>query len=372
MTIPPTKLQRWLDIIAYLVTRRLPTSADELLSSIPAYAGRWQHGTVTEQESVRRSFERDKDELRALGIPIRTVKYSTADRADVQEGYVIERREFYLPYLKLVAEPGGGQPYRDRARPDSVEIADADAPLALEALARVSNVPGFPLAREARSAFRKLAFDLEPEAAPSHSAVLFMDPPGTTELAGHLRTISDALLARKRIRFTYNGIHRGETTARDVATFGLLFQHGHWYLIGHDALRDAVRIFRVGRMSDVVANTKSPNRADYEVPPDFRLDEFAGREPWELGGEEEAPVVARVRFRFPLSLWAERNRHGTLEVRGTDGDAVRRFDVQQVDPFLRWLLSLEGEAEVLEPESLKHELRAVAQEIARAHSEGTH
>jgi hypothetical protein len=41
--------------------------------------------------------------------------------------------------------------------------------------------------------------------------------------------------------------------------------------------------------------------------------------------------------------------------------------VHQVNPFLRWLLTLEGEAEVLEPESLKSELRALARTIAVAH-----
>jgi predicted DNA-binding transcriptional regulator YafY len=46
---------------------------------------------------------------------------------------------------------------------------------------------------------------------------------------------------------------------------------------------------------------------------------------------------------------------------------VRVFTVHQINPFLRWLLTLEGEVEVLEPESLKSELRALARSIALAH-----
>jgi proteasome accessory factor B len=365
----PTKLQRWLNIIAYLVGRRLPVSADELLSSVPAFAQDWRSDDERTRESARRKFERDKDELRKLGIPIRTVQYSTQDEPELR-GYRIDRNDFYLPYLKLVQQVSGQRQYRPRDRVADVEIADGDAPLALDALQRLADIPGFPLAKEARSAFRKLAFDLDPHAFSNSSAVLFLERPGTAELTDRLRTLSDALLARKRVMFRYHGMYRGEETARAVAAYGLLFQHGNWYLIGHDALRDDIRVFRVGRMDDVIANRTSPNTADYAIPDDFSLDAFVGRAAWELGEGEEAPVVAHVLFRFPLSLWAERNEHGTLESRRTDGAAVRRFELHQVDPFLRWLLSLEGEAEVIEPASLRDELKRLAQDVAHAHEEG--
>lgn len=363
----PTKLQRWLDIIAFLVGRRLPVSGDELMRNIPSFAAGWESDDTTTQETVRRMFERDKDELRRLGIPIRTVKYYTPEAPDVQEGYVIERRDFYLPYLKLVSQPSGRTPYADRNRPAAVEIAESDAPLALEALRRVSDVPGFPLRREARSAFRKLAFDLDPQAFASDSPVLFMDPPGSEELAGRLRELSSALMARKRITFRYHGIYRGEETEREVAAYGLLFQNGHWYLVGHDEMRSGIRVFRVGRMDDVKVNSRSPSTPDYVIPADFTLDAYVGRQAWELGEAEEAPVVANVLFRFPLSLWAERNGRGTAEWRGTDGSAVRRFDVHQVEPFLRWLLSLGQDVEVIDPPTLKEELRRMADRVARAH-----
>ncbi|CAN5658775.1 WYL domain-containing protein [soil metagenome] len=371
MSTSPSKLQRWLDIIAYLVGRRLPVSADELLRHVPAYARRWESASRTDQESVRRGFERDKDELRSLGIPIRTVRYNTPDEPDVFEGYLIDRRDFYLPYLKLVRQLSGAPAYQPPSRPRAVEIVEADAPLALEALRRVAAVPGFPLAREARSALRKLTFDIDPQLA-TQSPVLFFDRPGTAEHAERLRLLSDALLARKRVRFRYHGIYRGSETRRDVAGFGLLFQHGHWYFIGHDATRDDMRVFRVGRMDEVVPVTTSPKTPDYEIPTDFTLADYAGRDAWELGDRDDAPVVARVLFRFPLSLWAERNGHGTLEERHSDGTEVRVFNVYQVDPFLRWLLGMEGEVDVLEPDELRSELKRMAERIARAHEPDDH
>jgi predicted DNA-binding transcriptional regulator YafY len=367
MPAKSTKLQRWLDTIAYLVGRRLPVSSDELSRGVPAYAG-LSSADRTVQQSARRMFERDKDELRRAGIPVRTVHFSTMEDSSQREGYLIERRDFYLPYLKLVQQVSGRKRYSDPLRPDTLELARSDVPLALDALRRVAEVPAFPLQAEARSAFRKLAFDIDPALfVASHDTVLFVDRADAAELTQALRSLSDALLSRKRVRFTYNGIYRGEATSRNVAGYGLMFQHGHWYFIGHDALRAAVRVFRVGRMSDVVAAAASAGTPDYDVPATFRLEDYAGRQAWELGEPEEAAVVARVHFRFPLSLWAERNGYGVLESRGTDGAQTRTFSVHQVNPFVRWVLAMEGEARVLSPPELCEEVQRMAGEIATAH-----
>jgi predicted DNA-binding transcriptional regulator YafY len=363
-----TKLQRWLDLIAYLVGRRLPVPFEELMEKVPGYAERWRTEDETARATARRTFERDKDDLRKLGIPLHTVRYTINFGTEVAEGYRIERRDFYLPYLRLVSG-ARSTPKRSpqKGTVQEVELTEEEARLSLDALRRVANIPAFPLAREARSAFRKLAFDLDPTVFGAEVPVLFVDRPGAEEIRDRLRVLSDALVARKRVRFRYRGMARDEETRRDVGAYGLLFQSGHWYLIGHDALRDGVRVFRVGRMDDVLANTRSPNTPDYEVPGDFRLDDHLRRDPWQLGDHDDEPIRADVLFRFPSSLWAERNGHGTLVERRLDGSQIRRFDLYQVQPFLRWLLGFEGEAEPLAPSSLRAELRKLATDIEKAH-----
>ena len=86
----PTKLQRQLDVIAYLVGRRLPVSVEELMEGIPAYAEKWTTDDATARDSVRRMFERDKDDLRAAGIPLKTIKYTIDHGTAEAEGYIIE------------------------------------------------------------------------------------------------------------------------------------------------------------------------------------------------------------------------------------------------------------------------------------------
>lgn len=359
MTERVSKLQRWLDLISYLVGRKVPVAVEEIMEHVPAYAGKWRTEDDTARATARRTFERDKDELRALGIPLEAIRYHVNYGTEEIEGYRLSRRDFYLPYLRLVhqASPAGERkPYPL----EDVVLSEDEARAAADALLLVEELPAFPFAREARAAHRKLAFDLDADAL-RPAPVLYVDRPGAEEVLERLRPLSDALLARKTVRFRYHGLYRGEATEREVWPYGLFFQHGNWYLVAHDVAREAIRVFRVGRIEGVEANGKAPHTPDYDSPEDFRLEDHLRKEAWELG--EEEPLRAEVLFRFPASLRAERNRHGDLVEERPDGSAVRAFDVQQVNPFLRWLLSLEGEAEVLSPQELRAELAALAREV---------
>jgi predicted DNA-binding transcriptional regulator YafY len=360
-----SKVQRWLDLLAYLVGRRLPVTVDELMERIPAYAIKWKPGSEKDRASVRRTFERDKDELREFGIPIETVEFTINYGMERAQGYQLKRRDFYLPYLRLLEQTAGPRPTAMGVA--EFEIASEDAGLALNALRRISDVPSFPLQPEARSAFRKLAFDLEPERF-DRPPVLDVGGP-TDGDEGTLRVLSDALLAQKRVSFRYHGLSRNEETERDVAPYGLFFQRGNWYLIGHDNLRDAIRIFRTGRIRDPSINPARPQTTDYEIPPDFRLADYLEREAWELGDPEEEGLAVQVRFEFPRSLWVERNGHGELLREEPDGSTVRAFRVRQVNPFLRWILSLEGEATILSPPEVTDGLRQLAAQVVELYED---
>ncbi|MFC1660798.1 helix-turn-helix transcriptional regulator [Gemmatimonadota bacterium] len=397
MAEPITKVQRWLDLIAYLVGRRFPVAFEELMERLPAYARNWVEGDETARASVRRKFERDKDELRELGIPLETVTYTINYGAEEVQGYRITKKDFYLPYLRLLGEepgevagrpPGAGAAHPDmKPPPDAFQLKGEDLTTpffhttddghiviekgavadAVWSLKEVSKVPGFPMSRAARSALRKFTFDLDPPSL-SDNQILFAEGPEMERAKEHLEALSDALLRRKRVTFSYHGIHRNVTTERVVRPYGLLFKHSHWYLVGWDQTRDAERIFRVDRMDQVVVNPSAPATPDYEMPARPVLEAYRQREAWELGDAEEK-VQARVWFRFPTSLWAERNGYGRLADEREDGATLREFDVRQPNAFLRWILSLEGEAVIESPPALREGLLAMAKQVADLYRE---
>ncbi len=373
-----SKLQRWLDLVAYLAGRRFPVSAEQLWGAIPAYAQGLEGGSK-DPESVRRMFERDKDELRSMGIPIETVTFHIDQGTEESHGYRLATRDFHLPYLRLMREAEAGAQAKvgkPSTRPGShaasqvpasareFVIREDEAGAALEGLRDVAALPGFPLRREARSAFRKLAFDLDPELL-RPAPVVYAEDPETKATADVLRTLSDALLARKKVTFLYRSIERDEEAVRTVHPWGLLFQHGRWYLVAWAEDRADVRMFRVGRMAGVKPNTKSSGTPDYEIPGDFDLRAYSGRKAWELGEGAAAPTQARVWFRFPRSVWADRNGHGTLVTEDEKGNQVREIPVHRPEPFLRWVLSLEGDARVQGPDELRDAFRAMVEEVAR-------
>ncbi|MFQ5691358.1 MAG: helix-turn-helix transcriptional regulator [Gemmatimonadota bacterium] len=255
-----SKTQRWLDLIAFLIGYRFPVSVEQIMEAVPSYARDTNSGDPTRVRSARRNFERDKDELRDMGIPIETTPYHFGEESET--GYRLARGDFYLPYLNLL---GGETDAARQTGARTLRIEPEELGVALNALRRVSSLPAFPFVGEVRSAFRKLTGDLDVEDL--ESRVLYAGRPDAEAIRTRLGHLSRALHKRKRVRFTYHGMYRGRTTERDLEAYGLFFQGGSWYLTGYDRSREGNRVFRVSRMEDPRVNKTSPNTADSPSPP---------------------------------------------------------------------------------------------------------
>lgn len=358
-----SKTQRWLDLLAFLLGRRTPATVEEIFAAVPAYHRAVEEDSKGSRESVRRMFERDKDELRTAGIPIESERFPVNFGADSDDGYRLRAADFYLPRVRVEGE--SGEPHGSRAsRTIPFEVASADLDVTLAALREAADVPDSPFAADTRSALRKLSFDLDPVA--TDSSIFRVIQTGSPDLRSAMETLSDALLRRKRVTFSYQSPTREQPTARDVAAYGLMFESGSWYLVGHDALRDDIRVFRVDRMDNPVLNRKRPGTADYEIPNGFSLATYRDRRAWQYGDGDE-PVQVRVRLSDPLALWAERNGFGRPEDDSETGCAMLVFEVRRVDPFIDWVLGLGGGAEILEPPAFVSRLLARAEELGAAH-----
>jgi len=360
----PTKLQRWIDLVAFLASRRFPVTKEVLWRQLPAYS-RGLDGTPQEQASASRMFERDKDELREMGIAIKTAPASARAEPGDGTGYRLSRR-LHLPPLR-VGEPD--PPARDhdgrRPLPGAAVVSPPEAVRALGGLRELATLPGFPLASDAESAFRKLSFDLMPSGWPG-SPVRYATSSEAERAAKELSCLFDAVWRRKKLTFSYRAMARPGALDRRVRPYGLLFELGRWYLVGHDERRENVRVFRVGRMSRVRVGRRSPGTPDFDLPDDFDLTDYANRMTWQLGPEsKEEEVVAH--FDFPCSEWAGRNDHGELVTARDDGSELRRFRVRDRDRFARWALGLAGRARIVEPEQAQDRFREIAAAVARAH-----
>ena len=387
LTTGEQKLQRWVDLLAALLIRHRHAPFDELAKDVPGYdlAG-------GQRESVLRTFERDKDELRRFGVPIDTVKDADGNTL----GYRLERKAFYLPYLMLAGQERAAQApmkidHEGYRALETLAFEPDELDAIIEAAARVRALGDPILAGEAEAAIRKLALDLPLGAmlddavagaaplertlqapmraspAPAAPAAFFkrmlrveptIVPPHRVPDVTVFDRLGDALARRKVVTFDYHSMERDERSRREVEPYGLFFVSAHWYLAGRDVGHAALRNFRLSRVSRVEVNTKKSQTPDYELPADFSLREHAkAREPWEIGDGDATPAIVE----FIATTGATR---AALELgRPVEGSNNRRsFDVRRLDAFARWVLSFGGDARPIDPPELVAECERVASE----------
>lgn len=195
-------------------------------------AGYEPDGSPDGGEAFRRMFERDKEELRELGIPLATGPIDPLWGDDI--GYRIPRNDYALPALTL----------------------DPDEAAALGLAARLWSSTG--LAAATTAALRKLAAAGVEPLPPPEGLEARVD---ATEPA--FGPLYDAVLAAREVGFPYRR-PGAEEQQRRLQPWGVVSTSGHWYVAGHDLDRGAARVFRLSRITgDVKAVGPA---AAYTVP----------------------------------------------------------------------------------------------------------
>ena len=268
-------IERILNLLAFLLTVGRPVSADEIRHTVAGY-------DQETDEAFRRTFERDKDLLRRLGVPIRL---EHTDAWEVEQGYVVSPDSYALD------DPGLDEEER--------------AALWLAAsMARVTDGIAGP------GAMFKLG-GVGPTTPDTFAADLGLESEALAEVFG-------AVTDRRLLRFEYRG------RERTLRPYGLSHRNGHWYAVGGTG--EGLRNFRVDRMERVAATGDS---GAFEIPTDFDLAQEVPQAPW-AAGEEDVTVTAR--FDAEVAWWARRQLgSGADTTDHPDGGLTARFAVARVD-----------------------------------------
>ncbi|MDQ3145366.1 MAG: WYL domain-containing protein [Actinomycetota bacterium] len=310
------RLERLLNLTAALLTAPRPLTRDDIRERVPGYPGEDQ-GVGT----FRRAFERDKETLRDMGIPV--VLAEVPGTNPPAEGYLIRRDEYEL------ADPG--------LEPDELAAVHlASAAVELEGLAGTE-------------ALWKLGGAPAP-AAPGRATADFAALPATPQLV----PLFSAVAERRPVAFAY----RGE--GRSVDPWRLSFSRGHWYLEGWDHVREAERQFRLDRMEGAVTLGEAGR---FERPP---ATGGGAVRPWELGGDD--PVRARVRIDADQAGWAvDHLGEDAVVAHHPDGAVEVELQVSSPDGFLSFVLGFLDHAEVLAPASLRQAMADWLRALANGH-----
>lgn len=180
------------------------------------------------------------------------------------------------------------------------------------------------------------------------------------EIGENFAKLIEAIKDCHRVKIWYYVSHSSKETERVVEPYGLICKRQNWYLLGKCMERNDIRVFRVDQIRSVFPYTTEK----FEYPGDFSLKgHMAGS--WGVINDGEA---ARVRVKFNKSV-AHRVRstiyHPSQQVEDLpDGSAVLTFEICGLMEFRTWLIQWGSAAEVLEPESLREEMRDMARAVA--------
>jgi proteasome accessory factor B len=305
------KTERLLGLVVCLLSTSRYLTADQVRQAVPGYP--------EQDELFKRMFERDKEDLRDLGVPLET---GLNHPFDDDPGYRIRQQAYELPELRL----------------------EADEAAVLGLAARVWQRA--ELAGAAAGALLKLRA-AGMDAADEQLAPQVIEPRlGTPEPA--FGPLWEAVRDHRPVTFSYRAAGRSEPQLRELEPWGVVNRHGRWYVAGWDRLRDDTRVFRLGRIAGAVKFCGPPGSVT--VPDGADVRELV--RDWDSAPAREHTAVLRVRSGAGVGL-----RQHAVSVRadetgpaGWDLVTTRFADVGRFADYAAWF---GPDAVILDPPDLR-------------------
>ena len=291
------KIERLLNLISALLSTERPLSRHEIRERIP--------GAYSESdESFRRTFERDKDELRALGLPISLEKILGTDPP--LEGYRIHKSDYEADHPSLEGD----------------EIA------ALHLASNLIRLQGDDI----DSTFYKMG------------GVLKEKPSALSEIPTErlMELCMQALHEHQSIFFKY------KNERREVNPYRLVFSGGRWYLIAHDNNREGIRHFRLDRIEGEIELTTQ------KFEPSDEFSEISEEPPWRFGEEENLVElkINKSHVSWALEIIGQKSAYEEL----SDGSIILYEVVRDWQIFRSFVFSFLDAAELLNPPECREAL----------------
>ena len=310
------RTERLLNLVLCLLGTQRPVSRAAIRDAVPGYA------ESASDEAFERMFERDKDELRAMGIPVDTV---TSANGDV-EGYRIRSDEYSMP-----------------------EVAFTGSELAVLGIAAQAWSDA-ALGSAAQGALRKIEAVAGERLGSAPIGLSLVARPGAGDHL--LPSLWEAIRSRRVVTFAYRGLRDAEAAKRTVEPWGTARVRGAWYLAGHDRDRVDTRVFRLSRVEGSVSVSAASAAFAGASTQDVRavIERLADVDPVAVARIDVTSGGARLRLR------AERPEASPLQVPYSD---VRQLVADVAE--------LGDAARVIEPPELRDEVRRALAAVAAAH-----
>lgn len=247
------RTERLLNLVICLLATRRWLTKEQIRRAVPQYA------ECETGEAFDRMFERDKEDLRELGVPL--VTGAVDDVFEDEQGYRVDRDAYALPELELSATELAVLGLASRVwQQASLAGPAARAMVKLQAL-------GVQTDEESLVGVEPRVRTAEPAFEPVYAATRDRAP----------------------VSFRYRK-PRGEASLRHVQPWVVTSRGRHWYLVGHDQDRGAPRAFRLSRVEGAVRRIGPAG--GYQVPDGVDVAALVGGTP---DFSDRRTAVLRVR-----------------------------------------------------------------------------
>jgi len=298
----------------------------EILSTVRGYAERYD--SAGSNANLERQFERDKDDIRELGIPLETVESPDRPGDNQSLRYRIPKGEYDLPVDV-------------RFTPDELALLGLAAEVWREA----------SLSADSQRALTKLrSLGIEPR-----EPVIGYAPRLRVRDAA-FEPLRQALDRRQTVRFRY--IKPGEQAPRlrTVNPLAVVLHEGRWHLHGFDVDADRPRTFLLSR---IVGDVEVLHGSTFPAPPPGIQDRvLADLQELRLHNSADLQVTAGSDAEVRL---------GKRAVLTDDDAGVIRLHYTDAAVFADELASYGPEVRVIAPDPLRDAVRERLAAVAAAH-----
>jgi predicted DNA-binding transcriptional regulator YafY len=313
MAAKTSQPERMINLLALLVQRTQPLTLKQIRQEL---VNQYPDG----DSAARAAFERDKAQLRALGIPMDMVTLG-GDKAG-EGAYTVDRRQFEIGDLGL-----------NDAERSALQMAVATVRIG---------------ASHGDEALWKLGGERALD-RPSTSVNIQMDD-------RQLPALAAGVVEHRTLKFLY------KSQQRQVDPYGLLSRGGFWYIVGFDHLRNAQRVFRVDRIEGEITNGDAQS---FTRPDGFDL---AKAVPTELdllteGDGDDAIATVLVDVALAQRVKVEFGDGAVLRER-SDGSIEFAIPCANLGAFRVWLFAMVDRAEVLGPPRVREHIVNHLKQIA--------
>jgi proteasome accessory factor B len=301
------KTERLINLTLALLATKRYLKKSEILSNVAGYEGT--------QEAKERMFERDKDDLRSLGIEIEVGDLDIF--FEDEPGYRIPQKSYELNVPNLSG--------RELALLSIASSFWNDSVLAPNAQSGIRKLQSLGIPATLEFEFRmRYRFD------------------NPSEL---LEEIAKAILQKSKIKFSYDS---SSLKVRHLEPYRIVFWNSYWYLIGMDIDRKGIRLFKLSRFLGGIEISKKKN--EFEIPADFAVVDHLPK--------SDVEVIHSAKIEIRRETGTLLRQRGKLLSQGSEYDTYEiNYENERI--FLRELIWHGANVRILEPANLKEQLLSI-------------